>query len=95
MKADRDKVDIFASILNVANGGATKRQIIFKSYLSSLQLVKYINILCDRDLLTPEHGDIRVIYKTTDRGLAFLQIYNQINELIEGNDSSMVVKSNK
>ena len=88
-------MDIFASILNVANGGATKRQIIFKSYLSSIQLVKYINVLCVGDLLAPEHGDIRVIYKTTDRGLAFLQIYNQINELIEGNDSSMVVKSNK
>ena len=88
-------MDIFASILNVANGGATKRQIIFKAYLSSIQLVKYINVLCDRNLLAPGHGDIRVIYKTTDRGLAFLQIYNQINELIEGNDSSMVVKSNK
>ncbi len=95
MKADRDKIDIFASILNVANGGATKRQIIFKSYLASIQLIKYINVLCDRGLLAPEYGEIRVIYKTTDRGLAFLQIYNQINELIEGNDSNMVVESKK
>jgi len=88
-------VDIFASILNVASGGATKRQIIFKSYLSSIQLIKYINVLCDRNLLAPEYGEIRVIYKTTDRGLAFLQIYNQMNELIEGKDSSMIVESKK
>ena len=88
-------MDIFASILDVANGGATKRQIIFKSYLSSIQLIKYINVLCDRNLLAPERGEMRVIYRTTDRGLTFLQIYMKINELIEGNDSRMVVESKK
>jgi predicted transcriptional regulator len=76
----RSKTDITSQILNAANGGATKTRIMYKTFLSYAQLKVYISVLIANDLL--EYDQARHIYKTTERGLKLLKIYNQITDYV-------------
>jgi predicted transcriptional regulator len=76
----RSKTDITSQILNAANGGATKTRIMYKTFLSYAQLKVYISVLIANDLL--EYDQARHIYKTTERGLKLLKIYNQIIDYV-------------
>ena len=82
----RSRTDITGLILEAANGGATKTKIMYKAYLSFAQLREYLSMLLEKGLIDYIEG--RAIYKTTEKGLRMLQIYNQINEelVISGNE---------
>lgn len=73
----RSRTDITREILEAANGGATK--IMYKAYLSYAQLKEYLEILQFNGLL--EYGSAHVQYKTTDKGIQFLRIYNNMTIL--------------
>ena len=71
-------------ILEAANGGATKTKIMYKAFLSFAQLKEYLAMLTQNGLISYEDSQK---YRTTEKGLRMLQIYNQINEelVISGN----------
>lgn len=73
---NRCKIDILASILQTANGGAKRTKIIRENY----SLIRYIIFLCDIDLLKFDSKDN--IFKTTSKGMEFLRSYDQLIELL-------------
>jgi predicted transcriptional regulator len=76
----RSRTDIAEMILEAANGGATKTKIMYKAFLSYAQLKEYLAVLIENGLI--EYEDVRQLYRTTEKGLHLLQIYNQIDELV-------------
>ena len=81
----RSRIDITSLILEVANGGnATKTNIMYKAFLSYNQLKEQLAILTEKDLLRYDE-DTRT-FKTTEKGIRFLQIYNLIDEMIKEED---------
>ena len=76
----RSRTDIVGLILEAANGGATKTKIMYKAFLSYAQLKEYLAVLIENGLI--EHEDVRQLYRTTEKGLHLLQIYNQVDELV-------------
>ncbi|HEX7033392.1 MAG TPA: winged helix-turn-helix domain-containing protein [Nitrososphaera sp.] len=76
----RSRTDIVATILEAARGGATKTRIMYSAYLSYAQLKEYLSILLENGLLDYEEGELK--YKTTQKGLRFMKIYNEIGEMV-------------
>jgi predicted transcriptional regulator len=76
----RSRTDIAEMILEAANGGATKTKIMYKAFLSYAQLKEYLAVLIENGLI--EYEDVRQLYRTTEKGLRLLQIYNQVGELV-------------
>ena len=75
------RTEIVAMILDSANGGATKTNIMYKSFLSYTQLREYLSILIENHLLE-YYGDNKIL-RTTEKGLKFLEIHNEIGELLQ------------
>ena len=75
----RSRTEIVAMILEAANGGATKTKIMYKAFLSYAQLREYLSVLIENNLL--EYLDGTQTYKTTEKGLNFLKMHNEIAEL--------------
>ena len=76
----RSRTDIAEMILEAANGGATKTKIMYKAFLSYAQLKEYLAVLIENGLI--EYEDVRQMYRTTEKGLRLLQMYNQVGELV-------------
>ena len=76
----RSRTDIVALILEAANGGATKTRIMYKAFLSYAQLKEYLTVLLQNDLL--EYDDEIQLFRTTEKGLRLLQMYNQFDEMM-------------
>jgi len=77
---NRSRTEIAGSILDSANGGATKTKIMYKSFLSYAQLKEYLFVLIENNLIEDLEGT--QTYKTTEKGLNFLKMYNEIGELL-------------
>jgi predicted transcriptional regulator len=77
----RSRTEIVAMILEAANGGATKTKIMYKAFLSYAQLREYLSVLIENNLL--EYLDGSQTYKTTEKGLTFLKMHNEIGELLQ------------
>ena len=75
----RSRTEIVAMILEAANGGATKTKIMYKAFLSYAQLKEYLSVLIENDLIEYIEGSE---YKTTQKGLIFLKMNSQIEELL-------------
>ena len=81
MKYYRSRADIISQILEIANGGGIKKtEIIYKAFLNFSQLKEYLTILTESDLLSYD-GDTHT-YRTTEKGLRFLNFYNEISYVI-------------
>jgi predicted transcriptional regulator len=72
--------EIVAMILDAANGGATKTKIMYKAFLSYAQLREYLSVLIENTLI--EYIEGSQTYKTTEKGLNFLKMHNEIGELL-------------
>ena len=81
--AYRSREEIFASILSTAGSGAgiTRSKIMFGSYLTYAQVVEYSKLLIERGLL--EYDPINRTFKTTSSGFTFIQIHNEMNQMIK------------
>ncbi len=77
----RSRTEITVLILEAANGGATKTKIMYKSFLSYAQLKEYFTMLIENGLIEYEEKTLN-IYRTTEKGLRLLKIYNQIEEIV-------------
>jgi predicted transcriptional regulator len=77
----RSRTEIVAMILEAGNGGATKTKIMYKAFLSYAQLREYLSVLIENNLL--EYLEGSQTYKTTEKGLNFLKMHNEIGELLQ------------
>jgi predicted transcriptional regulator len=80
---NRSRTEIVGNILDAANGGATKTKIMYKAFLSYNQLKECLTILIENNLL--EYIDGTQTFKTTEKGLNFLKMHNEIGELLQTN----------
>jgi predicted transcriptional regulator len=76
----RSRTEIVGNILNAANGGATKTKIMYKAFLSYNQLKEYLSVLIENTLI--EYLDGAHKFKTTEKGLNYLKMHNEIGELL-------------
>jgi len=78
----RDRLLIMAEILEVAIDGALKTQMMYRANLSFAQLNEYLKLLLDMKMLETLEGKKRV-YKTTSKGMRYLQSYREIHDLLK------------
>jgi len=98
----RDRLYIMAEILEIALEGVLKTQIMYKANLSFAQLNEYLRLLLDLKLLELTGNTERNIYKTTSKGIRYLESYRKIRALLKkeedineprnGNPSVFLVK---
>ncbi|MFB5599581.1 MAG: winged helix-turn-helix domain-containing protein [Nitrososphaeraceae archaeon] len=77
----RSRTEIVGMILDAANGGTTKTKIMYKAFLSYAQLKEYLSVLIENDLLS--YVEVTQTYKTTEKGLNFIKMHNEIGELLQ------------
>lgn len=83
---NRTRIEILASILNVAHNGALKTHIMYRSNLSHRQLEKYLGFLITNGLLEritdPEYRSN--LYRVTEKGIEFLNDYSRLSAHLNG-----------
>ncbi len=77
----RGRTEIVATMLEAANGRATKTKIMYTAFLSYNQLNDYLSVLIENNLL--EYLEGTRTFKTTEKGLNFLKMHNAIGELLQ------------
>jgi predicted transcriptional regulator len=78
---NRSRTEIVGMMLEAANGRATKTKIMYSAFLSYNQLKDYLSVLIENNLL--EYLEGTQTYKTTEKGLNFLKMNNEIGELLQ------------
>ncbi len=76
----RSRTEIVGNILEAANGGATKTKIMYRAFLSYGQLKEYLSVLIENNLI--EYRDGTRKFNTTEKGLNYLKMHNEIGELL-------------
>lgn len=79
----RSRNDIVAEILISASQveGVTKTTIMYEAYLSYAQLMEYLSVAIEGGLL--EYDTRTRHYRTTKKGIAFLETHVQRNGLVD------------
>jgi predicted transcriptional regulator len=76
----RSRSEIIGAVLEAANGGgATKTTIMYKAVLSYDLMKQHLIFLAENDLIEYEQG--MMTYRTTEKGMRLLQLYNNMNEM--------------
>ena len=78
---NRSRTEIVGNILDAANGGVSKTRIMYTAFLSYGQLKEYLSILIENNLIEYVDGDNK--FKTTEKGLNFLKMHNEMGELLQ------------
>lgn len=77
----RDRNEIIAQILQTANGNRVRlTKIMYDAYLSHSLTREYVRLLIERGLL--EYLDGERTFKTTEKGMNFLQIQKKVHGYI-------------
>ena len=80
----RSRTEIIGAILECTNGNVIRiTEIQFKTYLSYNLLREYLKILLENDLLEYIEGERS--FKTTPKGMHYLEVYNRMGELVVQN----------
>ena len=90
----RSRTEIVSQILDTAaasrsggrddsdsGGGVTKIRLMYKAFLNHEQLKAYLALLTKNDLLY--YDKTRRTFKTTEKGLRFLEAYNQLDQILK------------
>ncbi len=87
----RDKTELIASILKATNGrNVNALQIMYKAFLSYTKVKQYISILIDGGMIKYQEGNRRN-YRITDKGIRFLDLHNQLGELLTNSCPSTII----
>jgi predicted transcriptional regulator len=78
---NRSRTEIVSNILDVANGGETSTKIMYKAFLSYNQTKEYLSVLTANNLI--EYRDGTRKFRTTEKGLNYLKVYNEMGELLQ------------
>jgi predicted transcriptional regulator len=84
----RDRLYIIAEILDIAKDGALKTQIMYKANLSFSQLNTYIKLLMETQLIETIEKSGKTIYKTTKKGVEYMQSYKEVIETLSNPDNN-------
>ena len=85
----RGRLSIIADVLDVARGGVLKTKIMYGASLSFSQLGDYLFFLLDVNLLRVVENPNKSLYKTTKKGLRYLQCYMEIGELLKKEEENI------
>jgi predicted transcriptional regulator len=72
-----------AEILEIAMEGVLKTQVMYKANLSFAQLNEYLRLLLDLKLLELSGDDQKNVYKTTSKGVLYLEGCKKIRALLK------------
>ena len=89
----RSRADLIAVVLSSAakEGGAPLTRIMYNSFLSYPQIKQFSQFLLEHGLL--EHNELEKVYKTTGKGFQYLELYKQMEELINfSNNPSVTIQ---
>jgi predicted transcriptional regulator len=80
---NRDRMEIVSRILEAVNegGGATRTRIMYHAFVSHAQMKEYLSYLADNGMLHYDSESQK--FKITEKGLDFVRIYTEIDELIK------------
>lgn len=85
----RSRTDIVADVLRIAQDGAIKTRIMYRSFLSFPQLKEYLELLTDGGLL--EYSKEERKYYSTEKGRHFLKIYEDVWQAISPKESKAMM----
>jgi len=88
----RDKLFIIAEILEIAKDGALKTQIMYRANLSFSDVNAYLGFMLEINFLKKIKKNAREGYKSTEKGIVFLNHYRQIQELLRGENEVKYVR---
>jgi predicted transcriptional regulator len=89
----RSRSEIIGAILEAANGGgATKTTIMYKAVVSYDHMKECLLSLAEDGLIEYEQG--RMTYRTTAKGMHLLQLYNNVNEMVQPSVMKIEKKNN-
>jgi predicted transcriptional regulator len=77
----RSKEEITALVLEaiVNTDRPTQTMIMYKAYLTHVQLKQFLASLIEKGFI--EYHNLERIYTITEKGMHFLEVYNQLNQL--------------
>ena len=78
MKRSRDK--IISEILDICVGGAHKTKIVYQANLNFRTVNPYLELLTKNGMIDGQKKHNLVVYETTNKGLALLDNYKQIQD---------------
>lgn len=83
----RSRGEIIASILQSVNGNSLRQtEILYRTYLSHNLLKEYLVLLLENELVEYTAGERT--FKTTGKGMRYLQMHSLLGQLIVKNSSS-------
>ena len=82
----RNRYEIIISILESAKIGITKTKIMYNAFLSYAQMKGYLEYLQEYTLLIFEEET--QLYRTTKKGLGFLKLSHELNQVMHFSNSS-------
>ena len=85
----RDRLYIIAEILEIAKDGTLKTQIMYKANLSFSQLNEYLSFLVGLNLLECKQTDGKTVYKTTEKGMKYLDNYKEMLQLLKNTKNNV------
>jgi len=92
----RDKLYIISEILEIAKDGALKTHIMYRANLSFTQLNDYLGFMLKVNFLKKIKKNAKELYKSTEKGIDFLNLYQRIQELLrEENEVKYVREATK
>ena len=80
----RSRTEIIDSLLRGIGSGATKTQIMYRSYLSYAQLKVYVALCMEKELIRLEPEENK--YQLTSKGLQFMNAFDDIKEVVPSTD---------
>lgn len=78
----RDRPSMMAEILEIAKGSALKTHIMYKANLNFTELNECLSLLLETGLLEAVNKGEKVVYKTTRKGLHYVQDHKKIMTLL-------------
>ena len=80
---NRSRPDIIATILESANGGITKSNLLTRANLTSGQLRQYLDVLITKKLVVQLADEERthMAYRTTEKGIRYLSVYSTLKTI--------------
>ncbi|MBO3803698.1 MAG: hypothetical protein JTT11_07525 [Candidatus Brockarchaeota archaeon] len=82
-RKNRSRMEIAASMLEIAKQGVRKTQLMYLGNLSFELLQKYLDSLMKADLIEVQKEGDRNTYRTTQKGLQFLKDYQELQKYAE------------
>jgi predicted transcriptional regulator len=82
-KNNRGKIQIMGDVLSLATSGIKKTHIMYRANLSYEQVHLYLAELSGKKLIRQDVSQDGVLYRTTEKGREFLELYRRLTEFLE------------